>query len=108
MALRGQTADVHARVRHNPFCSGHAMTQPHVPIPGAQLIHESPESCAKTIATWLVHYVANLVQRSPSEIDHQVPLSRYGVDSASAVDMTGAIEAWVGLELDPVLVYEYP
>jgi acyl carrier protein len=84
------------------------MTRQHVKVSDAQLAGEPPEARAHAIAAWLTNYVAHLVRRSPSEIAHDVPLSRYGVDSASAVHVTGAIEEWVGMELDPVLLFEYP
>lgn len=87
---------------------GVSMTNQDGTFSGAQLACESPEARCQAIADWLVTHIANLLRRSPSEIAHDVPLSRYGLDSASAVDVTGAIEEWAGMELDPVLVFEYP
>jgi acyl carrier protein len=97
----------HTRSRASEREPGHMTKQLGTPS-GAELASASPEARAQAISDWLIAHVANLLRRSPSEIAHDVPLSRYGVDSASAVDVTGAIEEWVGIELDPVLVFEYP
>ncbi|MEO1374971.1 MAG: acyl carrier protein [Cyanobacteria bacterium J06635_10] len=44
----------------------------------------------------------------PSEIDVTIPFDRYGLDSSAAVSMTGDLEDWLGYELDPTLIYDYP
>jgi acyl carrier protein len=61
-----------------------------------------------TIQDWLVERVADYTERAPHEVDPVVPLAELGMDSASAVSLCGEIEDRWSLEVDPVLVFEYP
>ena len=60
------------------------------------------------IKSWLVNYVAKELELEPQAIDPGTKLERYGLDSAAAVDLVGALEAWLGVDLDPTLPYDYP
>lgn len=60
------------------------------------------------IQAWLVSYLAELLKIQPSEVDVTIPFDRYGLDSSAAVGMTGDLEEWLGSELDPTLIYDYP
>lgn len=60
------------------------------------------------IQDWIVVYVAELLEVDADEIDPSVPFERYGLDSASAIGMTGDIENWLGRKIDPTLLYDYP
>lgn len=48
------------------------------------------------VQNWIVTYVADLLEVDADDIDPTVPFDRYGLDSASAVGMTGDIENWLG------------
>ena len=63
---------------------------------------------ALEIQNWIVNYVADLLEVESEEIDPDVPFERYGLDSASAVGMTGDVENWLGRKVDPTLLYDYP
>ncbi|MEM6610979.1 MAG: acyl carrier protein [Cyanobacteria bacterium P01_C01_bin.72] len=63
---------------------------------------------AEEIQTWTVSYLAELLEIKPDEIDVTIPFDRYGLDSSAAVGMTGDLEEWLGYELDPTLIYDYP
>ena len=63
---------------------------------------------AAEIQTWLVSYIAELLEIESDEIDMTTPFDRYGLDSAAAVGMTGDLSEWLGLELDPTVAYDYP
>lgn len=60
------------------------------------------------IENWLVNYLAKLLDVSPQEIDINVPFDRYGLDSSAAISLTGDLEEWLGQEIDPTILYEYP
>ncbi len=62
----------------------------------------------KEIETWIVSYIANLLEVDSEDIDITIPFDRYGLDSSAAVGMTGDLEDWLGCEIDPTLVYDYP
>ncbi|MBW4510717.1 MAG: acyl carrier protein [Scytonematopsis contorta HA4267-MV1] len=62
----------------------------------------------KEIQGWMVSYLAELLSVEADEIDITVPFSYYGLDSAVAIGLIGDLEGWLGSELDPTLVYDYP
>jgi acyl carrier protein len=47
------------------------------------------------IQDWIVTYLARLLQVEPEEVDITVPLDSYGLD-------------WLGCEIDPTVIYDYP
>lgn len=61
-----------------------------------------------SVQEWLTHYLANLLDMDPDDVDVETPFEGYGLDSAAAVAMTGDLEDWLKIELDPTLVYDYP
>jgi acyl carrier protein len=60
------------------------------------------------IKAWIVSYVANMLDVNPDEVDVKIPFERYGLDSSAAVGLTGDLEEWLGREIDPTLLYDYP
>ncbi|MBV6625897.1 MAG: acyl carrier protein [Rivularia sp. (in: Bacteria)] len=63
---------------------------------------------AEHIEEWITSYVANLLEVDAEEIDPTIPFDRYGLDSSAAVGMTGDLEDWLGREIDPTMIYDYP
>nr|AQA28560.1 acyl carrier protein [Nostoc sp. UIC 10110] len=63
---------------------------------------------AAEIQNWLVSYLAELLRLEVNEIDVTIPFDRYGLDSATAIGLTGDLEEWLGIDLDPTLIYDYP
>jgi acyl carrier protein len=66
------------------------------------------EAMVAEIQAWLTSYLANLLGLSPEEVDITVPFERYGLDSQSAVVLSGDLQDWLGCDLDPVLLFDYP
>ena len=62
----------------------------------------------RAIQNWIVNYVAELLEVDPENIDVNIPFDRYGLDSSAAVELSGDLEDWLGRELDPTLLYDYP
>ena len=60
------------------------------------------------IKEWVVDYLADLLETEPEDIDITVPFDRYGLDSSAAVGLTGELEDWLGEEVSPTLLYDYP
>ena len=67
-------------------------------------IARSPEK----LHTWLAERVASYVQRDPQEIKPDVPLAEYGLSSVYALSLSGEIEDFLGISLDPTVVWDYP
>lgn len=60
------------------------------------------------IGEWLAGYVGELIARPASEIDHDATFDSFGIDSANAIGITGELQAWLGISIDPEAAYEYP
>ena len=60
------------------------------------------------IQNWLVSYIADLLEIAPEEVDVTIPFDRYGLDSSSVVGLTAELGDWLGKELNPKLMYDYP
>jgi len=63
---------------------------------------------ADDIKSWVVAYLADLLETDEDEIDVTIPFDRYGLDSSAAVGLTGELEDWLGREVPPTLLYDYP
>lgn len=60
------------------------------------------------VKEWLVMMLADLLQRQPNEINTHTTFNRYGLDSSAAVGITDSLGTWLGHQLDPTLLYDYP
>lgn len=69
--------------------------------------YKEPPSAAE-IQTWIVSYLAQLLEIDPDEVDVKIAFDQYGLDSSAAVGMTGDLEDWVERKIDPTLLYDYP
>lgn len=63
---------------------------------------------SEEVRDWIVSYLANLLEISPDEIEIDVSFDIYGLDSSAAIGLTGELEDWLGKEVDPTLLYDYP
>ncbi len=60
------------------------------------------------IQNWLVAYLAKLLETTPKEIDIKTSFNRYGLDSYMTVGLIADLEAWLGCNLNPTVMYNYP
>jgi len=60
------------------------------------------------IEEWLVLYIAELRGIKREKICRTTVLSKYGLDSASAVTLSGDLMDWLKCDIDPTLLYEHP
>ena len=67
-----------------------------------------PPPTKAEVQDWIVFHLAELVEVDSDEIDVTIPFDRYGLDSSEAIGMTGELEDWLGQELHPTLLYDYP
>ncbi len=63
---------------------------------------------ADEIRSWVVNYLSDLVEIDEDDVDITIPFDRYGLDSSAAVGLTGELEDWLGKEVPPTLLYDYP
>ncbi len=60
------------------------------------------------IQEWLVTNIADRLEMKPEEIDLDEPITHLGLSSREAIMLSGELEEWLGYELPPELLYEYP
>ncbi|MEU7582083.1 acyl carrier protein [Streptomyces sp. NPDC041068] len=60
------------------------------------------------VADHLVHVLADMLELAPDAIDPDVPLSAFGIDSATSAWLAGELERWCGVPLDRELLLGRP
>ncbi len=60
------------------------------------------------IRNWLINKVAAMAKIPLSEIDTSASFVDFGLDSRQGVGLSGDLEKWLGRELEPTLVWDYP
>jgi len=71
------------------------------------MTHDSPRTAAE-IERWLAALVGQLLRIPPASIDMTARLERYGLDSVAAIGVTAELESYLGRELEPTLLYDFP
>jgi len=73
------------------------------------LVRRPPQPrTAAEIREWFATSLARITDISPDEIDETAPFESFGLDSVTAVGLTGELEEWLGSTVDPMAVYDYP
>ncbi len=67
---------------------------------------ENPSESA--IRDWCVKYLARTLGLPEGEIDPGTNFARLGLDSANSVYLIVELEEWLGIELTPDLIFEFP
>ena len=73
---------------------------------GILLRPENPSESA--IRDWCVEYLVRTLDLQAQAIDPDVKFVRLGLDSANSVYLIVELEEWLGIELTPDLLFEYP
>ena len=63
---------------------------------------------SEAIAAWLISKITEHLKISNNEIDIREPFSVYGLDSISIVNLSGQLENWLGCQVSPTVLYDYP
>ena len=72
----------------------------------AELLTAPP--IAETIKVWLVEWMAKELEMPADEINTSQSLLDYSLSSMTAMMLVGSLEDWLGLEIVPTLVWDYP
>jgi len=80
---------------------------PIVAPPASSLAGLDESQITDTVLDWLRARLAQALDCSPDRIGDEEPFARWGLDSAVAVTLTGELGAWLQLELDPTVFWEY-
>jgi acyl carrier protein len=60
------------------------------------------------IQIWLIDQFAQQLDVEPDDIDVDESFDNYDLDSSKALILLGRLEKWLGKELNPVLIFNYP
>ncbi len=60
------------------------------------------------IANFLIRELASILEVSEEDIETDVAFDRYGVDSKSAVQLTGKLSKLTGKNIEPTVLYDFP
>ncbi|HEX8475586.1 MAG TPA: acyl carrier protein [Pyrinomonadaceae bacterium] len=63
---------------------------------------------SEQIQAWLVAKLSQQLGISADEMNIREPLASYGLDSRTAISLSGDLENWLGRKLSPTLVWDYP
>lgn len=62
----------------------------------------------ESLNVWLTERVSSYVKRKPEDIKLDVPLSEYGLDSVYALTISGDIEDYLGISIEPTIMWDFP
>ncbi|MGI9474535.1 MAG: AMP-binding protein [Rubripirellula sp.] len=60
------------------------------------------------IESWMADWLVARAGVTPSDVDYDKPFAEYGLDSMTAVEMSGEIEDWSGVGLTPIVAWNHP
>ncbi|WP_128432547.1 acyl carrier protein [Streptomyces cyaneus] len=72
-----------------------------------KVVRPSGPLTQSVLRDWLVEYVAGHLKVGEDDIDTSVTFEAFGLDSRTAVQVSGALEKVVERRLSPGLLYEY-
>ena len=62
----------------------------------------------RAISNWIVGWLQTHLRIDPDDVDPRVQLSSFGLDSLHAVELTYALEDWLGITLDQTITWRQP
>jgi acyl carrier protein len=65
-------------------------------------------SSESAIGDWCVEYLSRTLDVADQTIAPDVEFARLGLDSANSVYLVVELEEWLGIELTPNVIFEYP
>ena len=77
------------------------------PLP-KRVTPDSVEQASEQIQTWLIAWLRSRDTADSVQVSPDSGFDEYGLDSLAAVELSGELEDWLGLELTPVLAWNYP
>jgi acyl transferase domain-containing protein/acyl-CoA synthetase (AMP-forming)/AMP-acid ligase II/acyl carrier protein len=67
-----------------------------------------PGKSVADIQSWLITHLAQELKVSQRELGLRTPFAQYGMDSVQAVMLSADLEDWLGYQLSPALLFDYP
>ena len=57
---------------------------------------------------WLVENIAKSTRLPKKSIGIDIPLANYGLDSLQSVIISGELEEWLNIQIEPTLFWDFP
>ena len=67
-----------------------------------------PLRTADEVDDWLVRNFADALHVEARELDPSAPLSNYGLQSVTVMDIAAQLSQWIGFKISPNIVYDFP
>jgi len=61
----------------------------------------------EAISQWLTDYLSSALDLTAEEIDPNVSLVEYGIDSTAAIGLSGDLSRWLGVELQDSVAFDH-
>ncbi|MBB3210325.1 acyl-CoA synthetase (AMP-forming)/AMP-acid ligase II/acyl carrier protein [Rhodopirellula rubra] len=65
-------------------------------------------SAIDQIQSWLMAWLVARCGAIPGHVTPETPFAEHGLDSMAAVELSGELDDWLGVELTPILAANYP
>lgn len=69
---------------------------------------ENLAAVSAAIEGWLLQWLTARGNPENGAADREKPLADYGLDSLATMELAGDIEDWLGIELTPMMAWDYP
>jgi acyl-CoA synthetase (AMP-forming)/AMP-acid ligase II/acyl carrier protein len=81
-----------------------------IPIPNLPTAPTLQDRCSmvRVIESWMTQWLIARAGVAPEEVELDKPFADYGLDSMTAVELSGEIEDWSGFELTPIVAWNHP
>lgn len=66
------------------------------------------QSMTTMVQKWMSEWLVVHAGIQPGDLDIDKPFGEYGLDSMTAIELSGEIEDWSGVQLTPVVAWNYP
>ncbi|MDQ3287568.1 MAG: acyl carrier protein [Pseudomonadota bacterium] len=63
---------------------------------------------SQAISGWLANYLSTLLDIDIGQVDTALSFDDYGIDSRDAFGMVGELADWMGVDLEPTIIHDYP
>ena len=70
--------------------------------------HAARHVSAEEIESWLIQRITARIGLAPGDIKVTTPFLELGMGSLNAVEIVAALERWLGRQLSPTAIYNYP
>ncbi|TWU56509.1 putative fatty-acid--CoA ligase fadD21 [Rubripirellula tenax] len=99
--------DINTKYRYDR-CSGSEQVPIPLPLMPANATAKDFQVVLSETENWMTQWLIARAGVDPADIDTAKPFSEYGLDSMTAVEMSGEIEDWSGVELTPMVAWNHP